>query len=166
MFPNKIDLNIRPKTEQDNAFLETLYRSTRPELLQLDLPGQFLENLMQMQFNAQQTGYRSQYPDAEHSIIEKKGEAIGYLITNVSTEALRLVYIALLPHERNQGYGRQLIQTLQIEAARMNKPLMLSVDPQNLSAKHLYFSLGFQAEENACTNLEMTWNGSITNFEN
>lgn len=76
MFPNKIDLNIRPKTEQDTPFLETLYRSTRPELLQLDLPGQFLENLMQMQFNAQQTGYRSQYPDAQYSIIEKKAKPL------------------------------------------------------------------------------------------
>ena len=166
MVPRKNDLNIRPKSEQDNAFLETLYRLSRPELLQLDLSGQHLETLMRMQFIAQQTSYRLKYPDAEHSIIEKKGEAIGYLIKNENSGATRLVYICLMPRECNQGYGRQLIQTLQIEAARMNKPLVLSVDPQNLPAKQLYYSSGFQAVDGSSANLEMTWSGSGTEFEN
>jgi ribosomal protein S18 acetylase RimI-like enzyme len=112
-----------------------------------------------MQFHAQQTGYRTQFPDAEYSIIEQKGEAIGYLIINNSDESIRLVYIAFLPHERNRGYGRHLLQTLQAEAAGANKPLMLSVDPQNMPAKHLYLSSGFQIKDADSANLEMIWLG-------
>lgn len=159
---NIIDLNLRPKIEQDNGFLEKLYRSARPDLLQLDLPGPLLENLIQMQFNAQQSNYHAQYPNAEHAIIEKKGEAIGYLIINKNTEAIRLVFIAFLPHERNQGYGRHLIQTLQSEAAATNKPLTLSVNPLNTTAKHLYLSSGFQIENDDGANLEMIWLGHAT----
>lgn len=159
MILNLIDLTLRPKIEQDNAFLERLHRSTRPDLLQLGLPDPLLENLIQMQFNAQQTSYRTQFPNAEHSIIETKGEAIGYLIVNTNDEAIRLVYIALLPQARNQGYGRHLLKILQTEATNTNKPLGLSVDPQNAPAKHLYLSSGFQVKHDDGANLEMIWLG-------
>lgn len=159
---NIIDLNIRPKIEQDNAFLERLHRTTRPDLLQLGLPDPLMENLMQMQFNAQQTSYHTQFPDAEYSIIETKGEAIGCLIVNTNDETIRLVYIALLPQARNQGYGRHVLNILQTEATNANKPLGLSVDAQNTPAKHLYLSSGFQVKNDDGANLEMIWIGHAT----
>lgn len=159
---NITDLNIRPEAEQDMAFVEKLYRSTREDLLQLGLPEAHIGNLISMQFHAQRTGYRMQFPDAEYSIIEKKGEAIGYLIINKNDESIRLVYIAFLPYERNKGYGRRLLQTLQSEAAIANKPLTLSVDPLNIPAKHLYFSSGFQVKNDDGSNLEMIWLGHAT----
>lgn len=154
------DLNIRTEVEQDTAFLERLNRSTRQDLLQLGLPEALIDNLIQMQFHAQQTGYRTQFPDAEYAVIEKNGEAIGRLVTDKNDEAIRLVYIAFLPHERNQGYGRRLIQSLQAEASGANKPLTLSVDRQNMQAKHLYLSSGFQVGNDDGANLEMIWLGS------
>lgn len=154
------DLNIRTEVEQDTAFLERLNRSTRQDLLQLGLPEALIDNLIQMQFHAQQTGYRTQFPDAEYAVIEKNGEAIGRLVTDKNDEAIRLVYIAFLPHERNRGYGRRLIQSLQAEASGANKPLTLSVDRQNMQAKHLYLSSGFQVGNDDGANLEMIWLGS------
>lgn len=157
MHSNQADLQIRPKLAQDQTFLEKLYYSTRSDLLQLGLPESLMANLIQMQFNAQQSGYHTQYPDAEHLIIETKGEAIGYLIINNGNKAIRLIYIAFLPHERNLGHGRRLLQTLQAEAAATNKPLMLSVDSLNMPAKHLYLSSGFQIQNDDNAHLEMIW---------
>lgn len=154
---NNTDLNIRPEVEPDKAFVERLYRSTRDDLLQLGLADALIDNLIRMQFQAQQASYRIQFPAAEYSIVEKEGNAIGYLIVDKSDAATRLVYIALLPSERNKKYGRRLIQALQIEASGANKPLTLSVDPQNIPAKHLYLSSGFQVKNDDGVNLEMTW---------
>jgi ribosomal protein S18 acetylase RimI-like enzyme len=152
-------LSIRPECEQDRVFLERLYRSTRDDLLQLGLPETMTVNLIGMQFRAQQTGYRQQFPHADYSIVEKQGEAIGYLVTDNCAENIRLVYIAFLPQERNQGHGRRLLQTLQATAALAEKPLTLSVAPQNEPARHLYFSMGFQVGNDDGVNLEMSWSG-------
>ncbi|MDO9271252.1 MAG: GNAT family N-acetyltransferase [Methylobacter sp.] len=156
---NNTDLNIRPEVEQDMAFVDRLYRSTREDLLQLGLAEALMDNLIQMQLHAQKTGYRMQFPDADYSIVEKKGEAIGYLVIDKGDEAIRLVYIAFLPHERNRGHGSRLIQALQTQASGANKPIKLSVDPQNMQAKHLYLSSGFQVKNNDGANLEMVWLG-------
>jgi ribosomal protein S18 acetylase RimI-like enzyme len=153
MVLNIIDLNIRVKSGQDNASLERLYRSTRPDLLQLGLRDPLLGNLIEMQFNVQQASYHSQYPDAEHSVSEKRDESIGYLISNKTGEAIRLIYIAVFPHECNRGYGRHLVQALQSEAAVVSKSLKFSVDPLNMPAKHRYLTSGFQTQHNYGANL-------------
>lgn len=150
-------LNLRPECEHDSEFLARLYRSVREDLLQLDLPEAMLDQLVEMQFRAQQAGYRSQFPDARNTIVEKGGEPIGCVLTHHGDEAMRLVYLALLPHERNRGYGRRLIQALQSEAAGANKPLALSVSTQNLQAQHLYASSGFRPVSNDGVSLEMVW---------
>lgn len=161
MHINDPDLNIRPEVEQDRSFLERLHRSTRQDLLQLGLPEALLDNLIQMQFHAQQNSYRMQFPYAEYAIIEKNGEPIGGLVIDKGDETIRLLYIAFLAHERNRGHGRRLMQTLQAEAACANKPFTLSVDPQNMPAKHLYLSSGFQVKNDDGANLEMVWLGQV-----
>ncbi len=150
-------ITLRQENSNDKSFLEALYRSTRDDLLQLGLPEAMMSGLIQMQFNAQQSGYRSQFPDAEYSIIEKEGKPIGYLVIHYGTEIIRLVYIALLPGERNRGYGRSLIHGLQTEAAESNKSLALTVDPLNKRAKHLYLDSGFQIISHDGANIEMCW---------
>ncbi|MBY0579587.1 MAG: GNAT family N-acetyltransferase [Burkholderiales bacterium] len=156
---NNVDiLTLRSAALQDRPFLATLYRSTRDDLLQLGLPEAMAANLMQMQFESQQTGYRTQFPNADHDIVEKNGEPVGCLITHRGDGAIRLVYIAFLPHERNKGHGRRLIRALQNEAAGSNKILTLSVDPLNMRAKHLYLSAGFRV--NGDDGMEMVWSDS------
>lgn len=152
-------LNIRPETPQDADFLARLYRLTRDDLLQLGLPEPMLANMMTMQFHAQQSSYRKQYPDAAYDIIENAGKPAGYLITHRRIDAIRLVYIALLPHERNRGHGRRLIHALQTEAASARKPLRLSVSTQNLLAQRLYASCGFCVDNDDGVYLEMKWIG-------
>lgn len=150
-------LSIRSETVQDTDFIAQLYRSTREDLSRLGLPEAMLDNMIAMQLHAQQSGYRKQYPDADYAIVEKTGESIGYLITHRSDDDIRLVYIALMPQERNQGHGRRLIQALQTEASAAKKPLKLSVSTQNVLAQHLYASSGFRVVNNDSVNLEMSW---------
>lgn len=150
-------LNLRPECEEDGDFLARLYRSSREDLLQLPLPEAALDSLIDMQFRAQQDACRTLFPGARYSIIEKTGESIGSLLVHHDAGAIRLVYLALLPHERNRGYGRCLIQALQSEAASVKKALTLSVFTQNRSAQRLYYSLGFQVVKADGVSLEMVW---------
>ena len=151
------DLHIRPSTEKDAFFLQTLYRSTRDDLLQLGLPDAMFENLLEMQFRAQQASYRSQFPDAKYAVVEKAGEAVGCLLTDEDGEEIRLVYIAFLPQARNRGHGRSLLRALQAKAEKAKKTLALSVDPRNTPALHLYRSAGFEVMNDDGANLEMVW---------
>jgi len=125
--------------------------------LLLGLPDAMMNNLMQMQFNAQQSSYRSNFPAADYAIIEKDGTPIGYLVTHRGEKRNRVIYIAFLPHERNKGYGRGVIKTLQAEAALAEKGLALSVDPQNAIARHLYLSMGFQVGSDDGVVQNMIW---------
>jgi ribosomal protein S18 acetylase RimI-like enzyme len=152
-------LNLRAEREGDATFLAALYRSTREDLLQLGLPQVMLEGLLDMQFRAQQAGYRSQFPGARYHILEKAGEPVGGVLVHDGEEAMRLVYIAILPQERKLGHGRRLIAAVQAEAARANKPLKLSVMAHNLDAQRLYLACGFLPAGGDGVNLEMRWNG-------
>lgn len=153
-------LSLRPEGEQDREFLAKLYRSTREDLLLLGLPEAMLDSLVEMQFRAHQSGNRTQFPDARHAIVEKGGVPIGSLVAHYGDDAIRLVYLALLPQERRLGYGRRLIQALQSEAARAHKPLTLSVSAQNWQAQRLYVASGFGFVNSGGANLEMTWLGN------
>lgn len=159
------DLHVRLAAEQDLDFLKKLYRSTRDDLLQMGLPEAVIDNLLDMQFRAQLGGYRTQFPHARHCLVEKHGEAVGSLITNDGSDEIRLVYIALLPQERNKGNGRRLLEALQAEALTAKKPLKLSVDPRNAQAVHLYLSAGFQQTGNDGANLEMLWRSNERELE-
>jgi ribosomal protein S18 acetylase RimI-like enzyme len=157
---NDSHLNIRPETAQDADFLAALYRSTREDLLLSGLPEAMLENIIAMQFRAQQSGYRAQFPDAEHSILEKHGAPIGCIVCNRDSGEIRLVNIALLPHERNRGFGSRLLYALQAEAAAAGKALTLSVSTQNMRARNLYASCGFQVVHEDGAYAEMIWRPS------
>lgn len=154
---NDAILNLRPECEGDGGFLAGLYRSTREDLLQLALPQEMVDSLIEMQFRAQQAAYRSQFPGARYHILEEAGAPIGGLLVHRGEEGIRLVYLALLPQARNRGYGRRLVETLQAEAASANKPLALSVSVLNVHAQRLYASTGFGPVAYDGINVEMTW---------
>lgn len=151
------NLQLRPEAKNDSTFLEALHRLTRPDLLQLGLPQTLHDGMVKMQFKAQRSGYRRQFPDAENHIVEKSGEAVGSLIKHVGETAIRLNYIALLPAARGKGYGRRLVAAMQQEAMASGKALRLAVDPLNVPVCTLYLSLGIRIEHKDGATLEMRW---------
>ncbi|HXU94721.1 MAG TPA: GNAT family N-acetyltransferase [Gallionella sp.] len=148
-------LHLRRETPQDREFLARLYRSTRDDLPLL--PAAILENLLAMQFHAQQAGHRQQYPDAEFCIIETNREPSGCIAVHRGAEEIRLVNLALLPEVRNRGHGRSLVRSLQAEADAAGKRLTLSVSSQNAGAQRLYAALGFDIVNDSVTYREMVW---------
>jgi ribosomal protein S18 acetylase RimI-like enzyme len=95
-----------------------------------------------MQFMAQQSGYRAQYPDAAVSIIRRGDVPVGSMIVAREPEAMVLVDIALLPEHRRKGTGRFLLEGLLAESSVAGLPLRLSVRRDNPAIK-LYASVGF-----------------------
>lgn len=133
---------IRDAQDDDLPFFEKLYFETRKdEFAPLGWDAPQLEVLLKMQFNAQNQGYRMQFPDALFFLIEAGNKAVGRLIT---TGEIRLVDIAVLPDARNQGIGSFVLNELLKEADEKEKSIFLQVLKTNVAAFRLYERFGFE----------------------
>jgi GNAT superfamily N-acetyltransferase len=150
-------LGMRPARPSDSGFLEALHRSTRDDLRLIDAEDDFIEALIDMQRRAQTEGYGSDFPDAMHFVIEKRGEAIGRAVVDFGHNEVRLVDLAFIPKARGKGFGRAILQGLQRAATQVRAPLALTVMQGNLPALRLYAGLGFQPEEVNAAYVRMVW---------
>jgi ribosomal protein S18 acetylase RimI-like enzyme len=158
---NLATVAIRPVTPQDETFLFDLYASTRQE--ELDAWGWDpvqRQAFLQLQFRAQRLSYQTQFPDAQHSVIEQAQGAIGAILINRTPEQICLVSIALLPQYRHQGLGTWLLQNLMVEATQTDRPITLHVAWGN-PAMRLYQRLGFRQIQNTETYVQMDWREDI-----
>ncbi|BCL76186.1 N-acetyltransferase GCN5 [Jeongeupia sp. HS-3] len=131
-------LRLRAVTDDDQAFLQQLYASTRvDELNALDWQGAQRDAFVQMQFFAQQRAYFA-YPDAAFWLVLHDETPIGRLYLQHTDTALRIIDLSLLPECRNRGLGSALLTT----CFAHNKPVQLHVDKLN-PAFQLYTRLGF-----------------------
>lgn len=141
-------LSIRPARPSDEPFLTSLYRSTRDDLLNfLDAEQDFIEDLIERQFQAQTVGYGGSYPNAMYFIVEKLDQAVGRVSIDFGSNEVHILDIAFIPQARGKGYGESVISALQQVAGKIFVPLSLVVESNNTIAKHLYLKLGFQVEE-------------------
>lgn len=139
---NDLKIVIRKAQNEDMPFFEKLYFETRKdEFALLGWAAVTLENLLKMQFNVQNQGYRMQFPDARFFLIEVNNAAVGRLIT---TDEIRLVDIALLPDSRNLGIGSFVLDGLLKQAEEKKKSVFLQVLKTNVSAFRLYKRFGFK----------------------
>lgn len=151
-------LSFRPMRPTDHGFIESLYHSTRDDLKQLlDAESEFIEDLIDMQFQAQHQGYGDMFPNAMHFIIEKLNERIGRAVVDFGSNEIRLVDIALIPQARNQGYGSAVLRAIQMAAAQARAPVTLTVAANATAAQHFYHQLGFQAAEATPTHQLLVW---------
>jgi ribosomal protein S18 acetylase RimI-like enzyme len=140
-------------TEQDDIFLFEVFESTRmEEFIPMNMPEEQLDMLMHMQFRAQQMSYRSQYPSACHRMIQIDDRPAGYIITDHQGEGIRLIFIALLPHFRNQGYGTAILEQLQ-----QNAPFITLQVAEHNRARQLYRKLGFTEQAESPPYVTMQW---------
>lgn len=109
------------------------------------MAGPQLDMMMAMQFMAQRGGYRTAYPNAEWSIVERKDEPIGRMIVDkgvLGADSWCLVDIAILPEASGKGIGGKLLDRLIAEAKAAGKALTLTVRTDN-PARRLYRAKGF-----------------------
>jgi len=152
---------LRPADTDDEAFLFTLYCSTRAdEIAAWGWNDAQREAFLRMQFQAQQQHYRTLAVPAEHSIVCHEGLPIGRIATIRDAQTIWLAEIALLPEQRNKGIGTTLIQELLAAAARTGSAVHLHVLRSNRVIK-LYQRLGFQIVADDGIHFEMAWHPSI-----
>lgn len=137
------DLGLREETEDDLAFLQSLYASTREEeLAQVDWPAAQKRAFLDHQFALQRSQYRAHYAGAEWLLITGAGAPFGRLYVKRGQEEVRLMDIALLPAIRNRGIGTRLTRLLLDWSDALALPVTLHVEPFN-RAYRLYQRFGF-----------------------
>lgn len=138
-----MNIILKLATPDDQAFLAELYSDVRSvDFVPLGLPEAMLEQLLAMQFRAQQSGYAAQFPGAIDQILWDGTTRIGRMLVNDGESEIWLVDIAILSAYRGQGLGRHFLQELCSRAAAARLPLRLSVRFNN-PAQRLYERLGF-----------------------
>ena len=150
-------LGLRPAIPTDHPFLESLHRSCRADLQLIEGDEDFIESLVNMQFNAQSVGYGAQYPNAMYWIVEKQGQNIGKTTIDFGSNFIHLVDLAFIPQARRKGYGRAVLESIQCTAKQVGAPMSLSVLQSNLVAKNMYLSLGFVVESVSSPYEMMVW---------
>ena len=151
--------SLRPASDADEGFLYRLYEATRGQQFQLlPLPPEQIEALVRMQFNAQRSGYRQQYPASEDSIILLNGEPAGRVWLDGSSRLeLHLLDIAILPKYQGQGVGTGVVRQAMEEARAAGKTISLHVSRTNVRAFDFYRRLGFEVTGGDQMNVEMKW---------
>ena len=134
----------RKAVPADDAFLFDLFRSVRGDEFALTgLPSAQLDMLLQMQFRAQNGGYRAQCPDSDHEIVLVDGAAAGRIWVHRSPDRFVLVDISLVPAYRSRGIGTALLRELIEEARAAGAPLRCSVALSNQGSLRFHQRLGF-----------------------
>jgi ribosomal protein S18 acetylase RimI-like enzyme len=148
---------LRPVTDGDEAFLLTVYSSTRAAELAL-VPWNEAQRaaFLQMQFTAQQNHYRGYYPDARHDLILFQDLPVGRLYVDRREQEIRILDITVLPEYRNQGIGSSLIKALMEEAREAGKAVLIHVESFNPS-RQLFERLGYRQTEDDGINLLYEW---------
>jgi GNAT superfamily N-acetyltransferase len=141
MTPN---ITFRPETDDDIDFTARLYASTREEELRpVDWPAEQKAAFLRQQFDAQRLHYRTQYENAEYSIILDGHEPIGRLYIHRSADDIRVMDIALLPEYRGRGIGSMLMKKIIDAAAANGQSVSIHVEIFN-PAMRMYERLGFR----------------------
>ncbi len=142
-----VGITLRAACPEDEAFLLSVYASTREEeLASLPWPAAQKAAFLAQQGAAQHQHYRTYYKEAQYQVILLDGEAIGRLYVARWPAEIRIMDIALLPDHRNKGIGAQLVINLFEEAALTAKSVSVHVESFN-PARRLYERLGFREVE-------------------
>src|SRR6185437_1753805 len=82
---------------------------------------------MRLQFQAQTTSYRAQFPEAHFDIIDLDGRPIGRIIVDRSDARLLIVDQAIVTELRNHGIGTAVMHSVMDEARAAALPVRLHV---------------------------------------
>jgi ribosomal protein S18 acetylase RimI-like enzyme len=153
-------LRLRPEAPEDEFFLFKLYAGTRQEeMAHTGWNPPQIETFLKMQFNAMRRGYAAQHPKAQFSVVLLQDRSVGRLVVDRAEEGFELVDIALLPGNQGQGIGTWLLQELQAEAMREEKPIRLQAFKQG-KAVGWYTRIGFETLDDNGVYVQMEWRPS------
>ena len=152
-----MSITLRTVTVEDEAFLLNLYGWSRAaELAMTPWTPEQREAFVRMQFAAQDSFYRKEYPDAEFNVILRDGEPVGRLYVRRETDLIRIMDIIVLPDFRNLGVGAELINNLLEEAVETERPVQIFVETFNPSLA-FFQKRGFSVLSEEGINLLLEW---------
>ena len=150
-------ITLRPALPEDQEFLFQVYASTRAnEMARVDWDDDQKERFMRMQFDAQDTYYRENYPGYEFQVILVDGQPAGRLYLHRRPAEIRIMDIALLPEFRRQGTGTKLLREILAEGERNKWAVTIHVERFN-PALRLYARLGFHLAEDKGVYCFLKW---------
>lgn len=149
--------SLRLAGTEDENFLFGLFCSARTELALLPLPKAQLEQLVLQQYEWQQKGYASQYPDARNWIIEIHSGPVGKIMLLQAADLVHIIDFIVAPDWRSRGIGSTILVALKDYVAAKAGVLRLSVDRQNMHAKTLYLRHGFVVSQTSDTHEQLVW---------
>ena len=150
-------LGLRPARPADAGFFETLYKASRDDIRMADAVEDYIELVIDQQYESRQLMYERSFPNAWHFVIELHSESVGRLVLDFGPNEVRVVDILFAKHAQGRGYGRQLLLGLQKASAMVRTPLTLTVNPLRPRLKQFYADLGFVVEDGKPTAELMVW---------
>jgi ribosomal protein S18 acetylase RimI-like enzyme len=151
-------ITFKNVSADEERVLFALYSSVRSDELGIQSWDAGLRSqILRFQFEAQERGYREQFPAADRRLILRNGSTVGWVIVDRSGSALHGIDIALIAEERSRGVGTRVIKALQYEAAADKRPFVITVQRTNDRATALYLRLGFHVIEETELHRLMEW---------
>jgi ribosomal protein S18 acetylase RimI-like enzyme len=138
---------LRRATDQDEAFLEGLFRIKASE--ELGFPVD--DPLIDMQVRAHRLRFGGLFADADSWVIQADSERVGAFQLE-ETESRHLSYFVVLPQHRGLGIGGEVLRQLQAQGGCIT----LYVSPFN-PARRLYERVGFRREREEAASIFMLW---------
>lgn len=152
-----LQIKLRPVTPADDAFLLSIYASTRAEEMKLvPWTAEQKAAFVRMQFAAQKQHYTAMYPGASHDIIYEDETAIGRLWVERAAGNVHILDITLLPEYRGRGAGGTLLRRLLEEAGASEKAVTIYVESFS-PALRFFEQLGFRKQREEGHQFLMKW---------
>jgi ribosomal protein S18 acetylase RimI-like enzyme len=150
-------IKLRDALPEDESFLFEVYASTRAqEMAFVPWDDEQRKSFLTMQFVAQHSHYRQQFPDASYSVILRDDSPVGRFYVLREKGEIRILDITVLPEYRSGGIGTALLRDLLDEAAQAEKSVQIYVETFNPSLR-LFERLGFKSIAEEGINFLMEW---------
>ena len=134
--PNAASITLREATPDDEPFLLEVYASTRAiEMELVPWTDEQKKAFVEMQFRAQDSYYREQFPNAEYKLMLLDEERVGRIIMFRDKSEIRILDITVLPQYRNAGIGTSLIRKEMNEGAKSGLAVEIYVENTNPSLR-------------------------------
>ena len=139
-----VSLVLRPQRESDDAFLLALFSSHSGRVLRKStLPAPAIEQMLALQFRANNVTHRTLFPDAIYSVIESGGTPIGRFIEQDEGRTVYFVDFALLEDRQALGLGTALTEQIADEWALKGRAARVEVFHDNAPSLKLCRKIGF-----------------------
>lgn len=146
---------MRPAVATDEPFLRYLDADRRADVLDA-APGPVARAILaDIQYRAQERGYRAAFPIATDHVVLVDDEPAGRLLISSGPAAHCVVDLALLRSHRGRGVGTALLR--EVQAAAAGVPVELTVVGGDSRLVGWYERLGFRMASAGEVHLQMSW---------